>query len=427
HSFTDDFIEETAFISKLEELTRDEVYGFNSPEFRLHHFSSAYLKPRQDYSHLDFHTFEDFLNRNCRNISNYTFLISGDCSEEQMKDYIERYLVPIQGKKTARTPGSGQFSLIPSNVEVSDSMEMEYPRNLMALRLTGEVPYNLSGIMTAKIITSLIRQKVSEDFFAQGILSESSADRIQYPGNLLSIEFRMVSPASFDACENILNATLDDLEENGVSNERIASAKTALAASLTRQASSGNKYWIDMMEARLNGKDFISERDATLNALSAGEINTVLKNFIASSYRSTVRILPEEILIPGFSDIEFEEVLVQPLDTTFHFERWTPNTKKLSKKQAAEETIEENTEEIDEESTEESTEETSEVTDTDIINSESETEEDIETLINDILNAGNETGEEVDTVKVNTEVKDSLMKMDAGTKAAVTEADTSDM
>ncbi len=426
-SFTDDNIEETAFITKLEELTRDEVYGFNSPEFRLHHFSSAYLKPRQDYSHLDFHTFEDFLNRGCRNISNYTFLISGDCSEEQMKDYIERYLLPIQGKKTSRIQGSGQFSLMPSNVEVSDSMEMEYPRQLLALRLTDEVPYNLSGIMTAKIISSLIRQKVSEVFFAQGILSDSSADRIQYPGNLLSIEFRMTSPASFNACEKILNTTLEDLEENGVPNERIAAAKTALAASLTMQASSGNKYWINMMEARLNGKDFISERDATLNALSAADINTALKNFIASSYRSTVRISPEEILIPDFSDIEFEEVLTQPLDTTFHFERWTPGARKLSKQQPAEEAAEETTEASDDATDDEDIEESgTDINNTDIINPESETTEDIEVLINNILNAENQTTEEPDTVKVNTEVKDTLMKKEAG-KAALTKSDTSDM
>ena len=423
HCFTDISIEETAFISKMEELTRDEIHRFNSPEFRLHHFSSGYLKFRQDYTPLDFHIFEDFLKKTCTNISNYTFLISGDCTEEVIKGYIERYLSPIQGLRISKTADNGLFSPTLSNMEVTDSMEMECPRYLLSLRLTDEVPYTVSGIMTAKIITALIRQKISEVFFAKGILSESSADRIQYPGNLLTMEFRMATPDSLDAYETCMNATLDALEENGVQKERIDAAKKALAAYLVKQASSGNDYWINMMEARLNGKDFLSERDAALNALSAGEINTALKNFIASSYRNTVRILPQEIRIPDFSDIEFEEVLTQPLDTAFNFERWVPTSKKHSKENAVEKTTDETVEDTVNETLDETVEEDLEDISIEESGEENPTE-DIEILINDIIHSEDVPKQEKDTLATkDIEIKAAEVK---DTTATSTKSDTSD-
>jgi len=318
--FSDCRIEKKAFIKKFNELALEDVYGYCSPEYRMDRLLSNYLEPKKDFSTPDWQTVTNFINQTCSNIGSYTFLISGDCPENTIKENIERYLVPLQGRRSTSVPRSGIFMLEPQMLDITESMTMERSRHMLGLRITGEVPYSLTGITTANVISTLIRQKIAESMFSEGILAESSKDVIRYPRNLLSIEFKLSSPDDLSDYVRLMNATLDEMETNGVTKDRIEAAKKSVIATLTRSEASENDFWINMMEARLNGKDFISNRTANMSAISADEINTTLKTFITSASRKIIRIIPEEIEVPGLPPIEFEEPFLEPLDMSLDIE-----------------------------------------------------------------------------------------------------------
>jgi len=313
--FTDCGIDESSFKKKFEEVTLKDVYGFASPEARFDQFSAGCMEPKKEYSPLDWRTVSAFLDKTCSNIGGYTFLIAGDCSENLIKEYIEKYLAPVQGKKMAQTVPVGLFNTESGKTDHTIKMPMETPRYLYGIRITNEFTYSLQGVLTASIISSLIRQKVAENLFEEGILVSSSEDFIRTPKNLLSLEFRLTSPDELSFYEKILDRTLEDLKENGVPDDRIEAARSYVAATHLKRAASETDYWIEAMEARINGKDFLSQRDATLSAIPCGEINNSLKMFLNSALRKKTRIDPDIFIVPELPPIEFEDPFPAPLDT----------------------------------------------------------------------------------------------------------------
>lgn len=315
-SFTECRIDEKAFSRKLEELTLKDVLGYVSPEARFRAISSGCLEPEKDFSVLDWKTASDFLNKTCSNIGGWTFLIAGDCSESVIKDYIEKYLAPIQGRKASQSFPTGRFSAEPDGSSQLVEMPMEVPRYIYGINITGQFTYSLQGVLTTYMISTLIRQKVAENLFAEGIVVSSDENFISSPRNLLSISFKMTSPDELSYYEKILDGTLEDLKKNGVPDDRVEAVRQYIASSLVKKSSSGNNYWLEAMEARINGKDFISQRDATISALTCGEINNALKMFLSSASRTTSRVTPEILRIQELPPIEFEDVFPTPLDTT---------------------------------------------------------------------------------------------------------------
>lgn len=315
--FTGCHIDSDKFTRKMNELTLADVYGYASPENRFKNLSSGCMEPKKEFTPLDWQTVSNFINQTCSNIGNYTFLIAGDCSENSIKECIERYLAPIPGKRSQQTSPVGIFSPEPDGINSTVTMPMENPRHIYGLRLTDEITYSLPGIIISDIVSALIRQKVEENLFAEGILVTSTEERIAKPRNLMSLEFMMSSPDDLSFFEQVLNKTLDELEEEGVPYDRIDAARRYVAATYSIKSATGNDYWIEMMETRLNGKDFISQRDATLSALTYGEINNALKFFINSASRKTTRIKPETFVIPELPPIEFEDPFPEPLEISF--------------------------------------------------------------------------------------------------------------
>lgn len=298
-------IDKASFSKLLYSLTSDDIHSFDSPDRRFDMMASDYLIPASDRITVDYQMVRQFINICFSCAGDFTFLFSGDISEDRIKHLTEEYLSSLPGRSGKRmVPTPGAFHISRSDLVREASMEMNFPRWYYGLRLTASRKHDLPGVIKSEIIAGIITQEVTEGLFRAGITAECTSDILTYPEECMSLDMRIKSAGPTLEYERILSEILDRMASEGVSQERILSVRQSVSNRMEREEHSGNLFWIDVLKARyIYGKDFYTLRKRTLSAVTPAEINAELKKYIEESRRATARLVPEVIETPEMDDI----------------------------------------------------------------------------------------------------------------------------
>ncbi len=280
-------------------------YKYNSPQTVLDEYAGDDIKIRQTgpelsdsalIADMDYHLLLDYVNRLFTDASDFTFTFVGDVFDRQMMHSVEG-IIALLGQRRSGLPTSANddFYIARYDLVQDRGVPMNTPRMISSYKLTFPSQFTLEEHIASRIAAKILEREAIRELAENGIIATAASRFLRYPQEAMTLEIRFESdyPAETNL-ENLFNGILERLSVKKVSPEEIKIIRDNIKLKEKYQAAHNAEYWKRVLRSRyLDRKDFHSRRDAALDAVSAEDIENLLKQCAEEGVVSLISVIPE--------------------------------------------------------------------------------------------------------------------------------------
>ena len=230
-------------------------------------------------------TLEKYFRKLFNDVAGATFLVVGDVDIDTLKPLVEKYVGSLpKGKKALNWADDG-VRIPKGRIEDIIAVDMQTPMSTVVQVHTAYLPYTaerkaamdaLSYIMDIRY-TNTLREDEGGTY---GASTNVSISRRPEERLLLQVVFAC-RPSLCDKLRDLAIQGLQDLAENGPTDDEVTSAVLNLKKNIPERRQT-NSYWQSAIESyELYGRDIDADNEAAINGLDKAKIQQVAKDLLA--------------------------------------------------------------------------------------------------------------------------------------------------
>ncbi len=252
----------------------------------------------EDLSNIDYAKIIEMYKTQFSNPGSFVFTFVGNINEDNIKPVIEKYLASLPGKAE-----QGDFTKVPIGLKTGNSKniinrQMQNPKGSVFIALSGKMERTQKNIVLMNIFDQILdivyTEKVREDEGGTyGVMTQGSISRYPDGQTLLQIMYD-TDPAKADDLNVIIHRELRAIADNGPRVEDFNKVKEYMLKQNTENLRENN-YWLRILSTKyFYGEDTYSDYLSIVQSVTAKDIQTFAKDFLAQGNEATVIMLPEE-------------------------------------------------------------------------------------------------------------------------------------
>lgn len=250
-----------------------------------------------DVENIDMGTAFDVYADRFGDMSDFTFIVTGDFDAETLEDLIERYIASLPGGGRKETPRDFGYAYTDHDFSLSFERTMENPQGIVYSFYNGPAEYTLNQMLCANVFGQLLRTRLLADLrekrgwtysvkahaSVNGGISPSEGPHVMMPAYI------KVAPGREDDVLAVVNETVASLSEEGsISDGDIAGIKEFLLKNY-REAATDNAYWlrvIKMYDTR--SVDLHSGYEQAVNDITAEAVSNFGRNVLMPAHKASI-------------------------------------------------------------------------------------------------------------------------------------------
>lgn len=275
-------------------------YKNNSPEkfFEALHSRDIILGGAGESSsleNLDYREALEFVNLLFSNVADFSFIFVGDMDESTLISSADRYIAPLSGRQTSfRRNESSRFSIASYDKSEVIKVPMSFPRTYHSYKLTFPSELNIESRTLTEVTAKAIEREVVKQLSLYGILAHTSNRFYRYPQEVHTIDFQFTTAEYDPGLDGLFAEIIMRLAEVGVTENEVGSIRQNIIVKEQLSETNDYEYWIRLLRNRyIDRKDFYTNRKDALNAVTAEDVNSLLKEIIGTGRLSELSVIPE--------------------------------------------------------------------------------------------------------------------------------------
>ncbi len=281
-------------------------YKNNSPQRVLDGYASNDVKIRETgpavsdsmlLADMDYSLLLESINMLFTDASDFTFAFVGDVSDRQMMHSVEETIELLGHRRSTlkKTPGD-DFYIARYDQTKEVTVPMNSPRVLGSYKITFPSQFTMEERIGSRIAAKIIEREAVRTLAENGIIATASGRFIRYPQEAMTLELRFEAGYPSDLnLEFLFSDILKRLSVRKVSAAEIKIIRDNIKLREKYQAEHNSEYWLRVLRSRyLDRKDFHSRRDAALDAVTAADIEKILKQCTEEGVVSLISVIPEK-------------------------------------------------------------------------------------------------------------------------------------
>lgn len=221
-------------------------------------------------------------------VSDFTFYITGNYDEAQMRRLVETYLASLPCTNRGEKAKDVGYHLATEYSRTEFSREMENPQSVVYVYRDGEVEYTPRTVVIANLLGSIMsniyRREIREEKgWAYSIRSHCSVVTEINGGDKPHFNMPVncpIEPGHEQECLQIINGRLKEVGTNGIPQEELDKVKR-YAVKAAREGFEDNGYWASVL--KLYGKygvDFYNGYIDTYEAVTIDDIKSFVNDTV---------------------------------------------------------------------------------------------------------------------------------------------------
>lgn len=242
-------------------------------------------------------TIEKNYRRLFSDIAGAKVVIAGDFDIEEIKPLVLKYFGSLPKGKKATDWIDPQVDILPGKRTNDFSVDMQTPMSTVYYTWSADTEYSIKKDIALSAASYILDMKYTKSLREDegGTYGASSIARLarEPKGKASIIVAFNTKPEQADKLREIAASELNALGENGPSAEEFSMAKKNLEKNIPEKRTRCN-YWLDiLLQHERFGGDKDAEYEAAVNALTAEDVRSIVKEITASGN------LVEMIMRPG--------------------------------------------------------------------------------------------------------------------------------
>ncbi len=233
-----------------------------------------------------------------KSAGDFDFFFTGAFDVDSLKAYVEQYIAPLPGVKKREKYIDKKYYPVEGVVDNHFTREMEVPQAFLAQVWTGTTPYSLKTAQVVGIFGEILNMRYTKSIredagFAYSVNAGASASygmRDEY-----SLEVMCpIKPEARDSVLLLIREGIEDIVENGVTEEELAKVKAFKEKSYADQQKN-NGYWAGLISAKaIWGRDHQKGYLDAMRSVTSADIQKFAgKVLLKQGNCVTVTMLPE--------------------------------------------------------------------------------------------------------------------------------------
>lgn len=277
-------------------------YNTNSPEkfFEMLHGNDIILGGEENVSapleRLDYREVLDFVNQLFSNVAEFSFIFVGDVDESDIMASVDRFIAPLPGRQTSfRRNENSRFSIATYDKREVVKVPMSFPRVYQSYKLTFPSAQSVENRALTDVAAKVIEREMVRQLSLYGILTHATNRSYRYPKEMHTIDFQFTTADYNPDLEGLFAEIMMRLANTGVGEGEVGSIRQNFIMREEMIEKNDCEYWIRMLRNRyVDRKDFYTNRKDALNAVTADNVNALLKEIIETGRLSELSVIPEE-------------------------------------------------------------------------------------------------------------------------------------
>ena len=230
---------------------------------------------------VDLHKAMDIYRNRFADMSDFSFIITGDFEPAVLRDGLERYIASLPAGGRSEKPRDIGYRYITGQNKVHFSMPMETPQPIVYKFYNGDCDYSLGNILSANIFGQIAKNRLMEELRENrgwtysvkahcSVVSGLNGD--DAPVFMMPVYIKVSPDKEFDTASAV-DSIFDGIASQGsITDAEMTKAKEYLAKAYAEN-SRDNAYWLAVLKVfAKTGLDLHNGYMDTLNAISADDI-----------------------------------------------------------------------------------------------------------------------------------------------------------
>ncbi|MCM1337930.1 MAG: insulinase family protein [Candidatus Amulumruptor caecigallinarius] len=274
---------------RIEQLKGEEFYG--SPRMES-------LNP-DNYAKADSAELLKAVQQMVANAADYTFIFTGNVDEATLRPLVEKYVASLPADVTVtdtEVVNLPAYCIRPGKGEGSATMKMETPQVYHSLLISANMPVSLRTHLTTLLLRKLIYERLFETVRVKmgatyGSQPNAGMRTLTTPSVQLSIDTTL-KPEAADKAIEAIDSIAVSLGE-GITPQEFANAKETVELSIKRALETNQYFAQGLSSLALAGVDTSLDPLATLNEITAADVEAFVRELLAAGNRRSAVLRPE--------------------------------------------------------------------------------------------------------------------------------------
>lgn len=236
-------------------------------------------------------------------MSDFTYIITGNFDTDSVKPLIAAYVASLPGTgRTERARDFGYGFYKGKGKETFHHPMGVEPNSITYSFFNGECPYDLEHILVSQTFGSILKSRLLSEVREKRGLTYSINSHCSVtagfngpdtPSRFIMPVYIKVKPGHEEEVFGVVRSTVDDLIENGPTEEELAKVKAYLMKNIAENRES-NGYWETVVKVfDQYGPDMDSGYEDIVNAMTPAAIRDFGRRYIRNADHVELSMLPE--------------------------------------------------------------------------------------------------------------------------------------
>lgn len=259
-----------------------------------------------DLDKVDFDSLVSLYNERFGDMSDFTFVITGNFDTDSVRPLVERYIasLPANGRReTPRDIGYG-YAGGDSRHDYTHPMPQS-PQSIAYSFYNAECDYNLPNVLTAHALSSVFKTRLLNELREKRALSYGITTHCGIsngfngpgtPARVIMPVYVKVKPGHEQEVFDVVRATIADLAKNGPTAEELAKV-TAFMRKDILESRDDNGYWDTVLKVNaLYGRDMDSGYSGIVDAMTHAAVAAFAARYLTlpAASRTEMTMTPEK-------------------------------------------------------------------------------------------------------------------------------------
>lgn len=245
----------------------------------------------EDLDKVDYDQLLEMYKERFRDASNFTFFFVGNIEIDSLRPYLEKYIASLPSTYH-REKAVPIKTLLKGNRICEFKKEQKTPKSTISMIYSGDCRFNLKnqlvGSMLGQILTMVYTKTIREDAgAAYSVRAGGIVD--YYPEEKAKVEVQLsTSPEQKDLAIKLVDKGINDLTENGPSQEELNKVKEYMLKTFESNQTI-NKYWLYDMTYKWNhGIEYTKDYVKTVKGITVKDIQNMMRMIVKQKNRILV-------------------------------------------------------------------------------------------------------------------------------------------
>jgi len=230
----------------------------------------------------------------------FDFIFTGNINEDSLRLYVEQYIAPLPGLKKREGYKDAGIRAVRGNVENIYECEMQSEdasEVIVNVRWIADMTITPQNVTKAGALSNILSERLFKKVREDNSMGYSAGAQIVtnslFEPYVCVTASANIKPEAKDECLRIIYNELQDIVQNGVSNEEL---KKFIEPGLTALAQNerSNAYWTGTLtEMLLEKYDRYTGRKEMISSVTSADLQKVAADLLKSGNRATVVMTPK--------------------------------------------------------------------------------------------------------------------------------------